>query len=59
MDKKIDTSSIAIGTPLENYKGIHRDEIESSCMVIDGVLVSKKPSFLKARKLKLKVKKIV
>jgi hypothetical protein len=37
------SSSISIGMPLKNGKGIHRDKLESSDMDIDGVHVSKKP----------------
>ena len=43
IDEQIYSSSIAIGTPLKNDKGIHMDEIESSDMDIDGVHVSKNP----------------
>lgn len=37
------TSSIAIGTPLKWDKEIHRPDIESSDMEIDGIHISKKP----------------
>jgi hypothetical protein len=35
-------SSICIGTPLKDDRGVHRAEIENSDMDIDGVHVKKK-----------------
>ena len=39
----MDTSSISIGTPLKNDKGIYKDEIESPDRDIEGVHVSNNP----------------
>ena len=48
------TSSIAIGTPLKNEKGIHKDEIESSDIDIDGVHVSKMPRLSQSKEVESK-----
>lgn len=43
------TFSIFVGTPLKVDKGIHRAEIESSDMDIDGIHVSKKPNLSQSK----------
>lgn len=43
VEKKMFSSSIAIGTPLKGDKEIHRPKVESSTMEIDGIRVSKRP----------------